>query len=328
MNAADIYRDAIVFDGLNVCNWSREIFEEWHAGGVTGASATCGLWENFRDSIANVIQWKRWFDEHADLIVQVHTTEDIRRAKREGKTGVVLSWQNTSGIEDQIGYLRIFRDLGVGIMQLTYNTQNYSGAGYGELNDSGLTGFGREVVDEMSRVGIVCDLSHVGPKTSADTIAYSKKPACFSHVLPAALKATPRNKSDELLRACADRGGMIGMSQFGPFMKRGNDSTIDDYVEHAEYLIDLVGEEHVGLGTDFSQGHARPGPYLEWANRDKGYARQLTPFGKDKVTKPLGRIAELPALAAAMERAKWSETRMRRFLGGNWMAYLKTVWGS
>ena len=166
----DLYDDAIVFDGLNICNWSREIFEEWHAGGITAVSCTCGLWENFRDSIANIIQWNRCFAEHGDLILQVHTTADIYRAKKEGKTGVVLSWQNTAGIEDRIDYLQIFATLGVKIMQLTYNTQNYSGAGYTELRDSGLTGFGREVVDEMARVGIVCDLSHVGPQTSADAI--------------------------------------------------------------------------------------------------------------------------------------------------------------
>lgn len=328
MSVAAIYRDAVVFDGLNVCNWSREIFEQWHAGGMTGASATCLLWENFREAMANIIQWKRWFEEHSDVILQAYTTADIRRAKREGRTAVVLSWQNTSGIEDQIGYLRIFKELGVGIMQLTYNTQNYSGAGYTEPKDSGLTGFGREVLDEMAKVGIVCDLSHVGPQTSADTIAYAKKPPCFSHVLPQGMKNHPRNKSDELIRACARRGGMIGLSQFGPFMKRGNDSTIDDYIEHAEYVMNLAGEEHVGLGTDASQGHARPGAYLEWANRDKGYARQLTPFGSDKVTKPLGPLAELPKLAQAMERRGWSETRMRRFLGENWLAYLQRLWGA
>ena len=324
MNAT--YDDAIVFDGLNICNWSREIFEEWRAGGITAVSCTCGLWENFRDSMANIVQWNRWFAEHADLILPVRTTGDIYRAKKEGRTGVVLSWQNTAGIEDRIDYLQIFATLGVKIMQLTYNTQNYSGAGYTELRDSGLTGFGREVVDEMARVGIVCDLSHVGPQTSADTIEYAKKPPCFSHILPAGLKDVKRNKSDDLIRALGARGGMIGLSQFGPFMNKGNDSTIDDYVEAVDYVIELAGEDNVGIGSDASQGHGRPSAFMEWCNKDKGYARVLTPFGTDKVVKPLGPLAERWKLGDAMARAGWSERRMRRVLGENWVRYLDTVW--
>lgn len=326
MNA--LYRDAIVVDGLNICNWSRPVFEAWRAGGFTAVSCTCGLWENFRDSIGNVIQWRRWFEEHADLILPVHTTQDILTAKSSGRTGVMLSWQNTAGIEDRIDYLQIFATLGVRIMQLTYNTQNYSGAGYTELRDSGLTGFGREVVDEMARVGIVCDLSHVGPRTSADVIEYAKQPPCFSHVLPAGLKDVPRNKSDELIRAVGARGGIVGLSQFGPFMRRGNDSTIDDYVEALDYVIALAGEDHVGIGSDASEGHGRPSAFMEWCNHDKGYARELTPFGHDKVVKPLGPLAQRAALADAMARAGWSDEKMRKVLGGNWVRYLKRVWGA
>ncbi len=140
--ALAIYESAIHFDGLNVAKFSREIFDAWHAGGITGVSCTCSLWETFRESIAQVVQWKKWFEEHSDLIVQAHTVADIRKAKKDGKTAVLLSWQNTSGIEDQLDYIRVFRDLGVRIMQLTYNTQNFIGAGYIEKNDSGLTGFG------------------------------------------------------------------------------------------------------------------------------------------------------------------------------------------
>ena len=324
----NIYQDCIVFDGLNICNWSREVFQEWNAGGITGVSATCGLWENFRESIFNVVQWKRLFEGNSDLILQAYDTEDIRRAKREGKTAVVLSWQNTSGIEDRLEFLQIFSELGVKIMQLTYNTQNYSGAGYSETRDSGLTGFGREVVDEMARVGIVCDLSHVGAVTSADVIAYAKKPPCFSHVLPAGMKDIGRNKSDELIRAVGKRGGIVGLSQFGPFMQKGNESTIDDYVVACDYVIDLAGEDNVGIGSDASQGHGRPSVFMEWCNHDKGYARQLTPYGHDKVVKPLGPLKDRALLCDAMQRAGWSDMRMRKVLGENWMNYLKTVWGA
>ncbi len=327
-DSAGIYDDAIVFDGLNICNWSPEIFREWRKGGFTGVSATCGLWEGIRGSLDNIVAWNRFFSQNSDLIVQAFTTEDIRRAKRDGKTAVVLSWQNTSGIEDRIDYLQIFAALGVKIMQITYNTQNYSGAGYTELNDSGLTGFGREVVDEMARLGIVCDLSHVGARTSAEVIAYAPKPPCFSHIQPLGLKDGKRNKSDELIKAVGARGGMIGLSEFGPAMKRGNDSTIVDYVESLDYVISLVGEDNVGVGSDASQGHGRPSAFMDWCNRDKGYARVLTPFGSEKVVKPLGPLSERPRLVDAMVKAGWAEPKIRKILGENWLRYLREIWGA
>ncbi|KAH7027218.1 renal dipeptidase family [Microdochium trichocladiopsis] len=327
--ARAIYADSIHFDGLNICNFSREIFESWHKGGFTGVSCTCGLWEGFRQSIANVVQWKKWFEEHSDLIVQAHCVADIRAAKKAGKTAVLLSWQNTAGIEDQLDYLRVFRDLGVVKMQLTYNTQNYSGAGYTELNDSGLTGFGRQVVDEMAKLGMVVDLSHVGPKTSEDTILYAPegKPPCFSHILPAGLKEHTRNKSDHLIKLIGSKGGFVGLSQFGPHMAKGNDSTIDDYVDALEYVIGLIGEDLVGIGSDSSEGHGRPSDFMAWCNKDKGYARQLTPWGSQKVVKPLGPLAERAELACSMARKGWSEAKMRKVLGENWLNYLEKIIG-
>src|SRR5262249_4223048 len=154
----------------------------------------------------------------------VHKTSDIQRAKEEGKVGIILGWQNTSGIEDQLGYLQLFKELGVHVMQLTYNTQNLVGTGCYESRDSGLSDFGREVVDEMNRVGILVDLSHVGPKTSGEAILYSKKPVAFTHCCPAGLKKHPRNKTDEQLKLIADRGGFVGVTMYPWFLKRGNDS--------------------------------------------------------------------------------------------------------
>ena len=325
MNAAELHQDAIVIDGLIIANWSREVFKDMRRGGLTAANCTCSVWEGFQGTMNNIAQWKRMFRDHGDLITQVYTTEDILRAKGEGKTGIILGWQNISGIEDQIDYLGLFKELGVGVIQMAYNTQNLVGTGCYESRDSGLSDFGHEVVAEMNRVGILCDLSHVGPKTSEDVIKASKKPVAYTHCLPAGLKEHPRNKSDQQLKFIADRGGFIGVTMFPPFLKRGVDSTVDDYVEAIDYVINLAGEDQVGIGTDFTQGHERP--FFEWITHDKGYARKLTEFGEIVNPEGIRTIGEFPNLTAAMERAGWSETKIRKVIGENWLRVLKDVWG-
>ena len=295
-------------------------------GGITAANCTCCVWENFTETMRNVMRWKRFFRDNEDLIVPVYTTRDIRDAKRQGKTGIILGWQNLTGIEDQIGYLELFKELGVGIMQIAYNTQNLVGTGCYERHDGGLSEFGHDVVAEMNRLGILCDLSHVGPKTSTDVILASTKPVAYSHCLPAGLKEHPRNKSDEQLRFIAERGGFVGVTMFPPFLKRGKDSSVDDYVEAIGYVVNLCGEEAVGIGTDFTQGYGQA--FFDWITHDKGYGRRLTDFGEVINPQGLRTIGEFPNLTAAMERAGWSETRIERILGENWMTLLKTIWGA
>ncbi len=173
MTPDQLHRRALVIDGLIISNWSRAVFEDMRRGGLSAANCTCLVWEGFRGAMDNIARWQGWFEAHADLLLQVRTTADIRRAKETGKVGVILGWQNISGIEDRLSYLGLFKTLGVGVMQLTYNTQNLVGAGCYESNDNGLSDFGRDVVTEMNRLGILVDLSHVGPKTSEDAIRHS-----------------------------------------------------------------------------------------------------------------------------------------------------------
>ena len=138
MNSAHLHRELTVVDGLVVANFGRAIFEDMRRGGLSAANCTCSIWEGFRATMDNVARWKGWFREHSDLITQVTTSADIARAKREGKTGIILGWQNLTGIEDQLGYLQLFKELGVGIMQIAYNTQNLVGTGCYESRDGGL----------------------------------------------------------------------------------------------------------------------------------------------------------------------------------------------
>lgn len=320
-----LHDDLIVFDGLNISNWGRDVFEDMRRGGLTAANCTCSVWEGFQATMTNIATWKGYFRDHADLLRQVYTTTDIQHAKKEGKTGIVLGFQNAAAFEDNPGYIQLFKELGVGIVQMCYNTQNLIGTGCYE-RDGGLSGYGHDVVAEMNRVGIMCDLSHVGPKTSDDVIRASTKPVAYSHCLPSGLKDHPRNKSDAQLKFIADRGGFIGVTMFPTFLARGVNATVDDYVEAIDYVINIVGKDVVGIGTDFTQGYGKP--FFDWLTHDKGTGRRLTDFGDIINPKGIRTIGEFPNLTTAMKKAGWPERKIRKIMGENWVRVLRDVWGS
>jgi len=320
-----LHDELIVIDGLIVSRWSREVFLDMRRGGLTAANCTCSIWENFQATMDNVAAWKVLLRENEDLLLQVYTAADIRRAKREGKTGVILGFQNVSAFEDRLGYIALFRELGIRIVQIAYNTQNLAGSGCYESSDSGLSDFGREVIAELNRLGIVCDLSHAGRQTATDVILASNKPVCYSHCLPAALKQHPRNRSDEELTFLAEHGGFVGVTMFPPFLKRGAESTVNDYIEAIQHVLDRAGEDNVGIGTDFTQGH--DAQFFEWVSHDKGVGRRLTSLGEIVNPAGLRTIGELPNLTAAMQGAGWKEGRIRKVMGENWLRFLKEVWG-
>ena len=127
LDASELHKDCIVVDGLEISRWSRSVFEDMRKGGLTAVNCTCAVWEGAHATMDNIAQWKRWFDKNSDIILQVYNTDDIRRAKREGKTGISLGWQNSYAIEDRIEYLQLFKELGINTIQLTYNTRNLVG---------------------------------------------------------------------------------------------------------------------------------------------------------------------------------------------------------
>ncbi|MBZ9540319.1 dipeptidase [Modicisalibacter tunisiensis] len=325
MTPQALHDDAIVIDGLIIAKWNRELFEDMRKGGLTAANCTVSVWEGFQATVDNIVRTNALMAESSDLVRPVRTTADITRAKEEGKTGIIYGFQNAHAFEDQIGYVEVFKQLGVGIVQMCYNTQNLVGTGCYE-RDGGLSGFGHEIVAEMNRVGIMCDLSHVGEKTSREVIEASGKPVCYSHCLPAGLKDHPRNKSDEELRFIAEHGGFVGVTMFTPFLRAGVDATVDDYVEAIEYVMNIVGEDAIGIGTDFTQGH---GPdFFEWLTHDKGYARRLTNFGKIINPEGIRTIGEFPNLTEALSRRGFSEAQVRKIMGENWVRVLRDVWGA
>lgn len=321
----DLHGDCIVVDGLIVSKWSRSLFEAMHQGGLSAANCTCCVWEGFEPSIRAVAQWKQWLRDHSDIILQVYSTGDILRAKRENKVGIVLGWQNSTGFGEDLRFVPVFRELGLRVVQLTYHTANFTGSGCLESTDRGLTDFGQDLVAALNAERIAIDLSHVGTRTSADAVRASKQPVAYTHCAPRALKDHPRNKTDDELRLVAERGGMVGVTMFPPFMRRGSDSTLDDYLDAIDYTINLCGEDQVGIGTDFTQDLTAQD--MQYFLHDKGTGRRLLePKGAVFPTQ-FSRIEQYPNLTAAMELRRWSHTRIKGVLGGNWMRFFGEIWG-
>lgn len=319
--------DYTIVDGLIISRWGRDVFADMKAGGLTAANCTCCVWDDFRGTMENIALWKQWFKEHSDLITQVYTTADVRRAKQEGRVGIILGWQNTSAIEDDIGLLPLFHELGLRVAQLTYNNQNYSGCGCWESRDGGVTDFGRELISALNDHRILIDLSHVGPNTTRDTIELSRQPVAYTHCAPMALKDYPRNKTDEELRFMVDRGGFVGFAAYPRFLPHGEATTLDDCVAALEYMVNLLGEDHVGIGTDFTQ--SQDIAFFDYLRRDKGKNGYRVPGKGTGGIHPrdMGSLAEYGNFVAAMDKRGWTSGRMAKVLGENWIAFLSEIWG-
>lgn len=319
--------DYTIVDGLIISKWSRQVFSDMKAGGITAANCTCSVWDGFRGTMENIALWKQWFVSHADLITQVYEVKDIRRAKQQGRVGIILGWQNTSAIEDDIGLLPLFHELGIRIAQLTYNNQNYSGSGCWETRDGGVTDFGREMISALNDHRILIDLSHVGPQTSRDTIELSRQPVAYTHCAPMALKQYPRNKTDEELRTIVDRGGFVGFAAYPRFLPQGEATTVDDCVAALEYMVDLLGEDRVGIGTDFTQD--QDAAFFDYLRQDKGKNGFRVPGRGTGGIHPKGlqSLAEYGNFVIAMERRGWKSERMAKVLGENWISFLGDIWG-
>lgn len=314
----------IIIDGLVVGKWDRTILQDMHAGGLTAANCTCCVWEDLEDTFKNVCIWKKMFRENEDLIMQVYDVDDIFTAKQADKVGVILGWQNISGFGDFIDSVPVFRELGIRIVQLTYNTANSVGSGCYESRDLGLTDYGRYLIWEMNAAGILVDLSHVGNQTAKDAIDVSEKPVAYTHTCPQALSSHPRNKSDDQLRYLAERDGFVGVAAIPTFLANGYDSTIADYVDAILHVRNVVGEDQVGLGTDLTQGRTQD--FFDWIASDKGTGRKLVDMGGIPLLSGFETAAQYPKIVQELEKRGLGEKQIEKITGKNWIEFLKNVW--
>ena len=312
-------------DGLQYCNWSETIFRQMREGGLDAVHVTVCYHEGLRETIANLIAWNRRFEEHADLILKGRTRGDVERARTSNRTAIFFGLQNCSPIEDDIGLVEVLHDLGIRFMQLTYNNQSLLGGGCYESVDSGITRMGREVIREMNRVGLIVDLSHSGERTCLEAIEHSQRPVTISHANPASWLAVPRNKSDRVLKALAKRGGMLGLSLYPHHLKGGSACTLEEFCAMAARTAELIGVEHLGIGSDLCQD--QPDSVVEWMR-----AGRWTRGGGG--SGPGGRPVfpaqpewfkdnrDFDRLDAGLRKAGFDDAGIAAVLGESWMRFL------
>ncbi|NQV43288.1 MAG: membrane dipeptidase [Rhodospirillales bacterium] len=244
-----------IIDGLQYCRWDREIFEQMREGRVTAVHVTIAYWENFRETVANIQHWNRLFEDHGDLIVHARSADDVRSASAQDKTAIIFGFQNCSPMEDDLGLIEVLYDLGARIMQLSYNNQSLLATGCYEADDPGITRFGKQAIKEMNRLGLVIDMSHSAERSTLDAIELSERPIAITHANPSFWEPALRNKSDRVLKAMGESGGMIGFSLYPYHLKGKSACPLDDFCAMAARAAELIGVDRIGIGSDLCQGH-------------------------------------------------------------------------
>ncbi len=249
-------------DNLQYANWSEKIFRQMREGGVDAVHVTIAYHENFRETVLNIEQWNRWFEQYPDLICQAHTAADIDAAKAAGRTAIIFGFQNPSPIEDDIGLVEVLHRLGARFMQLSYNNQSLLATGCYEAEDPGITRMGREVIAEMNRVGMVVDMSHSADRSTIEAAEISSRPIAITHANPDSWHPALRNKTDEVIKAVTSRGGMLGFSVYPHHLAGKSDCTLESFCQMIADTAGKFGAQHLGIGTDLCQD--QPDSIVEW----------------------------------------------------------------
>jgi len=306
--------------------------------GVTAVNITIGHVygpaDPYQYSMEEATRWNAAIDDHPDDLLKVLTSQDILRAKRENKVGLILGFQNAEMLGRDVGRVDEFADAGVRVFQLTYNSMNLLGGGSTAPGDPGLTEFGHDVLERMSAKRVIADLSHSGQQLCLDAVRASPLPVAITHTGCRALADLPRNKTDEELRLVAERGGFVGI-YFMPFLAIGRNATADDVIAHLEHAIQVCGEDHVGIGTDntFSKYDDMETFKSEFAKL-VAYRRAtgISAPGEDPEIFPfveefLG-PGQFRSLAAGLAARGHNPTRIEKVLGLNFVRYAQSVWGA
>lgn len=339
-HALALHRESIVLDAsivpfidpIGEDIWISDVLE----GGVTATNATVCMQSNLSEAMRELTSYHDWVELNRSKALIVRKASDVEKAKKEGKHGIIFGPQNSSFLERNVRFLDTAWDMGVRIIQISYSERNEAADGCSERTDSGLSNFGVKLVEAINRKGMLIDLSHVGDHSTMEVIELSKAPVSFTHVCPRAITpnnpakgawfnefAVRRGRTDEALKACAEKGGVIGITPY--FAKKAGPSTMtDDTMEQINYAVNLVGVDHIGFGSDldFRNSVTRAAYISKHPDRiDRTY---FTAMPKEW---GYGWLQYMPNFTKALVANEYSESEIKKILGLNFVNLFKRVWG-
>lgn len=321
--AAALLKEALVWDAHAGVGPNPDIdlagLSLWEEAHVNFLSLNIGYdavpWGN---AIRSVAAYRHWLEQRTDRFVLVETIDDVLRAKREGKLAIAFDLEGADSLTDQLSMLSLYHRLGVRQMHFAYNLNN-SAAGGCHDEDIGLTDYGRAIVAEANRLGILIDMSHSGLHTSMEIMERSTAPVVFSHSNPKSLKNHPRNITDEQIIACAATGGVVAVTGLGRLL---DDLSADSesFVRAIDRTAELIGAEHVGFGLDYSWIAFTDAS--DYAALDLSYWPEEHYREKTNNTRP----AQLPEIVEILLKKGYSDEAITGILGGNYLRVAKKVW--
>ena len=334
--ARRLHREALIVDGLVfLADGSTETLD---AANIAAANVTVAHFEaDFESACDDMAAWLARTARPDGRWRLVERAADVHAARAAGQIGIIMGWQNARPIGDRLDRLHLFHRLGLRVMQLTYNRRNFLGDGCLEhANDGGLSRLGEDAVRLMNELGIAVDLSHVGERATLRAAELATGPVFITHANAHALVKTPRNKSDEAIRAVAATGGTIGLSIYGLFSWDGNPQrrpNLDDFLRHVDHVADLVGHEHLAFGTDLPAVRdldlIAPIARMTLERSPGIIGDYVHAFGNDIRTRHIegcASHAELVGVSAALLERGWDESQLRGFLGANLLRALDAAW--
>ena len=316
-------------DNLQYCNWSREIFQINREAGLNAVHVTVVYHEDYDEFLTRISEWDELFKKNSDLIFLGKDFKDIEKAKSENKTAIFFGFQNCSPIEDDLKLVEKVHELGCRFMQLTYNNQSLLATGCYENVDSGVTNFGKEVIKEMNRVGIVIDMSHSAENSTLDAIELSEKPIAITHANPFFWHSAKRNKSDNLLKNLSQSGGMLGLSLYAHHLKNSSNCKLENFCEMVAKTADLIGVKNIGIGSDLCLN--QPDSVVEWMrNGTWANAKNYGEGSKDKPGFPKQPDWFIDArgfdsLEKGLKNIGFSIDEVNGILGNNWFNFYKGI---
>jgi len=310
----------------------RDYIDLYFAGGWTAVAPTVGGDQTAGGTLRHLGQWHSFIRSNPDLML-IRKASDLAKARAAKQLGIIFHFQGSEPLEDSLDLVDAYKALGVGVIQLAYNTSNRIGDGAEEPNDRGLSQFGKRMIRRFNEARVIVDCSHTGLRTTFDAIEVSSAPVILSHANPRTMRDVSRNVPDEELKAIGGTGGVVGILGYPPFVSDKPKPDLDDYIRHIDYVVDLIGIDHVGIAVDYFRWQSPFVTDQEAARmRDEFVARGL--WDPDSYSPPPYHYPagfetpdKLPGLIGALGKRGYSDADMRKILAENFMRIYKQVWG-